>query len=73
MNHFEECQYQEEGDFIKEPYGMEVRRKGKYQEIFFSRSGSLLKNGKRDPIKIEKAFSIPARQKAVKGILSDYL
>jgi alpha-amylase len=64
---FRRCQYQEEGDFIKEPYGMEVRRKGKYQEIFFSRSGSLLKNGKRDPIKIEKSFSIPTRQRVAKA------
>jgi hypothetical protein len=64
---FRRCQYQEEGDFIKEPYGMEVRRKGKYQEVLFSRSGSLLRNGKRDPIKIEKSFSIPGREKVVKA------
>jgi alpha-amylase len=64
---FRRCQYQEEGDFIKEFYGMEVRRKGKYQEVFFSRSGGLLRNGKRDPIRIEKSFSIPTREKVVKA------
>ncbi len=64
---FRRCQYQEEGDFIKEPYEIEVERKGKYQEVFFSRSGSLFRNGKRDPIKIEKSFSIPPHQKVVKA------
>ena len=64
---FRKCQYQEEGDFIKEPYEMEARRKGKHQEVFFSRSGRLLKNGEKDPIKIEKSFSIPTYQKAVKA------
>ena len=64
---FRRCQYQEEGNFIKEPYEIEVRRKGKYQEVFFSQSGSLFRNGKRDPIKIEKSFSIPPHQKVVKA------
>ena len=64
---FRRCQYQEEGDFIKEPYEIEVRRNRKYQEVFFSRSGSLWKNGKRSPIKIEKSFSIPTHQKIVKA------
>ena len=64
---FRRCQYQEEGDFIKEPYEIEVRRNRKYQEVFFSRSGSLWKNGKRSPIKIEKSFSIPTREKVVKA------
>jgi alpha-amylase len=61
LESFRRCQYQEEGDFIKEPYGIEARRKGKDQEVIFSRLGSLLTNGKRDPIKIEKSFSIRAR------------
>ena len=64
---FRKCQYQEEGDFIKEPYEIEVKKKGKYQEVFFSRSGSILRNGKRDPIKIEKSFSIPPHQKVAKA------
>jgi len=64
---FRRCQYQEEGDFIKEPYEIEVKRKGKYQEVFFSRSGSLLRNGERDPMKIEKSFSILSHQKVVKA------
>jgi alpha-amylase len=67
LESFRTCQYQEEGDFIKEPYGMEVRRKGKCQEVFFSRSGRLLKNGKKDPMKIEKSFSIPTRGKVAKA------
>jgi 4-alpha-glucanotransferase len=64
---FRRSQYQEEGDFIKELYEIEVRKKGKYQEILFSRSGSLRKDGRKDPIKIEKSFSIPTHQKIVKA------
>jgi hypothetical protein len=64
---FRRCRYQEEGDFIKELYESEVRKKGKYQEILFSRLGSLRKDGGRDPIRIEKRFSIPNRQKSVKA------
>jgi len=67
LESFRRCQYQEEGDFIKEPYAIEVRRKGKYQEVFFSRLGSLLKNGKKNPMKIEKSFSIPTRGKVAKA------
>ena len=63
LESFRRCQYQEEEDFIKEPYGIELRRKGKYREVFFSRSGNLLRNGKRDPIKIEKSFSLSTRGK----------
>ena len=44
---FRRCQYQEEGDFIKEPYEIEVRKKGKYQEVLFSRSGNLLQGWER--------------------------
>jgi hypothetical protein len=44
-----------------------VKKRGKDQEVFFSRSGSLLRDGKRDPIKIEKSFSIPPRQKVTKA------
>ena len=61
LESFRRCQYREEGDFIKEPYGIEVKRKGRDQEVFFSRSGSLLGNGKRDPIKLEKSFSLSTR------------
>jgi len=64
---FRRCQHQEEGDFIKEPYEIEFRRKGKYQEVLFSRSGSLRKDRRKDPIKIEKSFSIPTHQRVVKA------
>jgi alpha-amylase len=64
---FQRCQYQEEGDFIKEPYEIEIRRKGKDQEVLFSRRGSLLGNGKKDPIKIEKCFSISTQERVVKA------
>jgi alpha-amylase len=64
---FRRCQHQEEGDFIKEPYEIEGRRKGKQQEVFFSRSGSLFKNGERDSIKIEKKFSILTHQRVIKA------
>jgi len=64
---FRRCQYQEEGDFIQEPYDIEVRGEGRDLEVFFFRSGGLRKDGGGDPIKIEKGFSIPARQKVVKA------
>ena len=70
---FRRCQYQEEGDFIKEPYEMEVRRKGKRQEVLFSRSGGLRKGGGKDPIKIEKSFSILTHQTLVRSGLSNDL
>ena len=64
---FRRSQYQEEGNFINEPYEMEAGRKGRGQEILFSRSGTLCKNGGGDPIKIEKRFSVLTRQAAVKA------
>jgi alpha-amylase/alpha-mannosidase (GH57 family) len=63
---FRRCQYREEGNFIKEPYEMELRRRKDYQEILFSRSGSLCKEGERDAVKIEKSFSISTHQTIVK-------
>jgi alpha-amylase len=64
---FRRCQYQEEGDFVNEPYEMEVRRKGRRQEVLFSRSGGLCKDGGKDPIKIEKSFSILTHQTPVRA------
>jgi alpha-amylase len=64
---FRRGQYQEEGDFIGEIYETEVRRKGKSQEVLFSRSGALSQDGKKDPIKIEKSFSILTHQTIVKA------
>jgi hypothetical protein len=64
---FRKCQYQEEGNFIQEPYEIEVRGEGRSLELFFSRSGGLRKDGGRDPIRIEKGFSIPTLQKVVKA------
>jgi len=64
---FRKCQYQGEGDFIKGPYEIEVRRKEKGQEILFSRRGNVGKDGRGDPIKLEKVFSISPSQKVVKA------
>jgi alpha-amylase len=64
---FRRCQYQEEGDFIKGLYEIEARRKGKYQEILFSRRGKVQKDGRADPIKLEKTFSISSNPKVVKA------
>ncbi len=64
---FRKCQYQEEGDFIKEPYEVEARRGRKYQEVLFSRSGCLRRNGGGDSVKIEKSFSIPGRETVLKA------
>jgi hypothetical protein len=64
---FRKCQYQEEGDFVEEPYEIEVRRGGRDLEVLFSRSGGLRKDGGRDPIKIKKDFSILPGQKTVQA------
>ena len=63
---FRKNQYQEEGNFINEPFKMELGSNGKRQEVLFSRSGALYKNGGGDPIKIEKRFSVLTHQAVVK-------
>ncbi len=64
---FRNCEYQEEGDFIKEPYEIETKRKGTDQEVLFFRSGRLRKNGGGDPVEIRKCFSISGREKVLKA------
>ncbi|MEW6374459.1 MAG: alpha-amylase/4-alpha-glucanotransferase domain-containing protein [Thermodesulfobacteriota bacterium] len=53
---FRKCQYEEEGDFIKELYEIKVRRKGGNREVLFSRLGRLYKDGREQPVKVEKRF-----------------
>jgi alpha-amylase len=64
---FQRCQYQEEGDFVKELYKIDFMKKGRNQEILFSRSGNLLKDGKKSPIKIEKRFISSLEQSVLKA------
>ncbi len=64
---FRRSQYQEEGNFIKEPYGIKARRKGEHQEVLFSRAGDLYKDEGKDPIRIEKSFSVSTHQNIVKA------
>jgi alpha-amylase len=58
---------QEEGNFIKGLYEIEVRRKRKHEEVLFSRKDHVRKDGRGDPIKIEKLFSLPSDQAMVKA------
>lgn len=67
LESFRKCHYHEEGDFIKEPYDINVRRKEGQQEVIFSRLGNLWKDGRSYPIKIEKRFSIPTHQTMVEA------
>ena len=53
---FRKCEYQEEGDFIRGLYEIDVSRKGKTPGILFSRLGHLRKDEKEAPIKVEKRF-----------------
>jgi alpha-amylase len=53
---FQRGQYQEEGDFINKLYKVDLGREGRRKEVLFFRSGSLLRDGKRYPIKVEKRF-----------------
>ena len=62
------CQYQEEGDFVNEPYEIEIREQEGGQELLFSRLGSLRKKGRGHPIKVEKRFLLSLSQSAVKAI-----
>jgi hypothetical protein len=64
---FQRCQYQEEGDFIKGLYEIDFIKKGRNQEILFSRSGNLLKDGKGYPIKVEKRFVPSLNQSVLKA------
>ena len=64
---FRKCQYQEEGDFIKEPYEIEARRRGKRHEVGFFRSGCLRNNAGGDPVDIEKRFSISGCEKVLRA------
>jgi alpha-amylase len=61
---FRRCQHQEEGDFVKELYEIDLSRKGRDREILFSRSGNLWNDGERYPIKVEKRF-IPCLERSV--------
>ncbi|MCJ7746621.1 MAG: DUF1926 domain-containing protein [Desulfobacterales bacterium] len=61
---FRRCQHQEEGDFIEELYEIDLGREGRDQEVLFFRSGKLLKDRKRYPIKVEKRF-IPSQNRSV--------
>jgi hypothetical protein len=51
---FQSGQYQEEGDFVNQLYEADLGGEGRKEEVLLSRSGSLLKDGKRYPIKVEK-------------------
>jgi hypothetical protein len=53
---FQHGQYQEEGDFVNKLYEADLGREGRKEEVLFFRSGSLLKDGKRYPVKVEKRF-----------------
>ncbi len=64
---FRRGQYQEEGDFIEEPYEMEAKRRRRGQEVLFSRSGCLRAGDRRDPIQIIKRFYISDGQRSVKA------
>ncbi len=64
---FRRCEYQEEGDFIGEPYEIETKKMGKDQELLFLRAGRLRKNGGGDSVEIAKRFSISGREKVVKA------
>jgi alpha-amylase len=61
---FRRCQYQEEGDFVKGLYEVDLVKKGRGREILFFRSGNLLRNGQRCPIRVEKRF-IPSPDRSV--------
>ncbi|NWF93985.1 MAG: DUF1926 domain-containing protein [Syntrophaceae bacterium] len=64
---FRRCRYQEEGDFVEEPYEVELLRKGRGREVLFSRSGKLLKDGQGSPIRLEKRFTLSPGRSLLKA------
>jgi len=65
---FRRGRYSEEGNFIEEPYEMEIGRQGKNREVLFSRSGCLSRNGERFPVKVKKRFVPYLDRSAVKAV-----
>jgi alpha-amylase len=63
---FRRCQYHEEGDFIQEPYEIQVRREAGYPQLIFSRLGTLRDNGRRIPIEVEKRFQLSPNRAVLK-------
>jgi alpha-amylase len=61
---FRSSQHIEKGDFIKELYEVDVKRRGGNQEILFSRLGKIWQDGKEAPIKVEKRF-VPSSDRSV--------
>jgi alpha-amylase/alpha-mannosidase (GH57 family) len=64
---FRKCQYQEEGDFIKNVYEVEVQGKGLRQEVLFSHRGELYQNGEGHPVTLEKWFTPSENGSVVKA------
>jgi alpha-amylase len=59
---FRRCQYQEEGDFLKGLYEIDLKRKNGEGEVLFTRVGKLYEEKKEFPVKVEKRFiSFPER------------
>ena len=70
---FRRCQYQEEGDFIQEPYEIECKRRRENAGSLFFSIGELRKRwGKRSDEDREKLFRSD-QSKNSQGSLSDYL
>ncbi len=59
---FRRCQYQEEGDFLKGLYEIDLKRENGEGEVLFTRMGKLYEEDKEFPVKVEKRFiSFPER------------
>jgi len=55
---FRNSRYEEEGDFIGGLYDIEIDKQEQGGKILFARSGSLRRNGRTFPFKVDKAFSL---------------
>ncbi len=65
---FRKCQYQEEGDFIKNVYEVGIRGKGLHQEVLFSHRGELYQNGEGCLVTLEKLFTPSENGSVVKAV-----
>jgi hypothetical protein len=60
LDDFARCRYREEGDFVSQPYGHTVSKKGQALSLSLVRQGHVWRNGNPNSIRIEKTVTLRA-------------
>ncbi len=58
LDSFSKVKYKELGDFINQPYTVEIQKRGGTAVLTFSRKGHLWYNGNNDPVEIVKKITL---------------